>query len=188
MIAAVNPTSASSRSGTPAPRSDSASSPPATSLTIGATVLDEGGGSRMPSFLSRFVGIGGLPNLCARSWRRGHPACGRTSSRDAAVQRLGLSLTYETGLPNDVLVASRSRSLAFGESPTTCSTCWVFGCAPDQSVSDAGSTPRTFAMASTVTGPCRSTRGWAPVRSTIVDAACCSEGPPSRYTSTRSPS
>src|SRR4051812_45894391 len=43
MIAAVTPTSASSRNGTPAPRSESASSPPATfctSLTTGCTVLD----------------------------------------------------------------------------------------------------------------------------------------------------
>src|SRR5262245_37186184 len=41
MIAAVNPTGASRRSGTPGPRSDSASSPSAALLTIGATVLEE---------------------------------------------------------------------------------------------------------------------------------------------------
>ena len=43
-------------------------------------------------------------------------------------------------------------------------------------------------MAAAVTGPSRSTRGVAPVRSTMVDAAPCADGPPSRYTPTRSPS
>src|SRR6478752_10616311 len=63
MIAAVNPTRASSRSGTPAPRSDSASSPLATSLTIGATVLDEGESMRFAHAVvfSRFIRIGRLP-------------------------------------------------------------------------------------------------------------------------------
>lgn len=91
-----------------------------------------------------------------------------------------LSLHYKTSIPDDVLTALPTRSLAFAVSPNTSSTCLVCGCATDHSVSVAGSTSSTFAMASTVTGPCLSTRAWAPVRSTIVDAACCSEGPASR--------
>lgn len=47
-------------------------------------------------------------------------------------------------------------------------------------VSVSTSTPRTFAIASAVTGPARKICGCAPVRSTIVEAACCSDGPASR--------
>ena len=53
-------------------------------------------------------------------------------------------------------------------------------CASHYAVKLAGSNPRTSATRSTLTGPARRTRGSTPVRSTIVDAACCSDGPASR--------
>src|SRR5690348_4018416 len=92
MIAAVKPTSASSRSGTPAPRSDSASIPLATGLTIAATVLDEGVSVRS----AHAVDLQQIPTRrpparagARATVARGHPACRRAGPGDAALQRVG---------------------------------------------------------------------------------------------------
>ena len=102
MIAAVRPTSASSRSGTPAPRSDSASS---------------------------------------------HRRSG-----------------YVAGPPDD-----RTGATVMAETP---------GRRPAQAVSVSASTPSTLGDGRGASpGPRAARAGWAPVRSTIVEAACCSDGP-----------
>ena len=136
MIAAVRPTSASSRSGTPAPRSDRASvTELSASLTTGRTVLDQAETTKLS--------IG---------W--------------------GLARTAQCVGPFPYGAARRCSSCA--ASRRVFSSLGVRG----QAVSVSASMPSTSAMAAAVTGPSRSTRGWLPVRSTIVDAACCADGPP----------
>ena len=46
--------------------------------------------------------------------------------------------------------------------------------------SESASSPSTAATAAAATGPCRSSRGAAPERSTMVDAEPCGDWPPSR--------
>src|SRR5262245_30145461 len=101
MIAAVSPTSASSRNGTPAPRSDSASRPPedrsagevsiARSLTTRATVLDEGESVRLAH--------GGVHPRTALPAVAHHP---RGPSAGSVDERLGLHAeNFRDGLGSD---------------------------------------------------------------------------------------
>ena len=103
----------------------------------------------------------------------------------AAVRPTSASSRSGTPAPRS---SSASRRPRLRSSPPMNRTATKLGRSAPSDGQAAGSTPSTSATASTVTGPCRSTRGCAPVRSTMVEAACCSDGPPSRYTSTRSPS